>query len=830
MDADAPTQTLPAPDPPSSGASSTSRSLDGGRFAPGALIDARYRIIGLLGRGGMGEVYRAEDLRLGEQVALKFLPARLAQDGAALARFHREVRTARQITHRSVVRVHDIGEVGGEPFLSMEYVPGEDLSSLLKRIGRLPQEKGLSLARQICAGLAAAHDRGVLHRDLKPANVMIDGDGNARINDFGLARLASDLEPGELAGTPAYMAPELFEATPASVASDVYALGLILHEIFTGEPAVRGGSFDELREAHRTEASSLSTIVPGLDPAIDRTVRHCLEKNPAARPPGALDVAAGLPGGDPLAAALAAGETPSPAMVARAEVHDRLPRPLAIALLAVGFVGLGLIFWRAGALSVFVLDGTPLKPAVLEHRAAEILELARPGLEERVGGFRLAPEYWSRALEAAEIHLGTPPVQYWIRAGERPVEPVGRWSTAPFWDDPPSGTPGTARVVLDSRGRLLELVVGPDEVPAGRATPIDWTTWFEASGLDPKLFSATEADFLPATWADGRFAWEGSSDRGAARIEATSLGQRPLSWRLAFPETTTGTNAQPPLEVPVALTLFAVMIGLGGFVAVRNIRAGRGDIRGALALACLVGGSVILRQLSPFSLTNFSGFFLALSTALMYAFALLTVYLAIEPSLRRQRPRTLVSWNRALRGRLSDPLVARDLLLGLATTLGGLGLWEAGSPELARAFYPHGLAALEGLVPSLMSLVHPMVLLVPTGILFLYALPGLFLSHTRLTDALGSVAVFLLAVALLGRTPAALIFAVGLVLLTRQVGLLGLFMFSLVQSSLRLTPVAWDPDLWWAANSWVGPAAIGAMLVWSFVRSARVARAGSPSS
>ncbi|MCA8972249.1 MAG: serine/threonine protein kinase, partial [Planctomycetes bacterium] len=140
------------PDPSSS-------SLDGGRFVAGTVLAARYRIMGLIGRGGMGEVYRAEDLTLGEHVALKFLPQAVARDPDALARLHREVRTSRQITHRNVVRVHDVGEVDGEPFLSMEFVQGEDLASLLRRIGRLPEEKGVALARQICAGLGAAHER-----------------------------------------------------------------------------------------------------------------------------------------------------------------------------------------------------------------------------------------------------------------------------------------------------------------------------------------------------------------------------------------------------------------------------------------------------------------------------------------------------------------------------------------------------------------------------------------------------------------------------------------------------------------------------------------------
>ena len=155
----------------------------------------------------MGEVYRAEDLRLGQNVALKFLPPAVAEDPQRLAQFHHEVRIARQVSHRNVCRVYDIGEDHGRVFLTMELIDGEDLAGLLKRVGRFPEERATEIARQICAGLAAAHDCGVLHRDLKPANVMLDADGRVRITDFGLAGLAGSFTDIR-SGTPAYMAPE----------------------------------------------------------------------------------------------------------------------------------------------------------------------------------------------------------------------------------------------------------------------------------------------------------------------------------------------------------------------------------------------------------------------------------------------------------------------------------------------------------------------------------------------------------------------------------------------------------------------------------------------
>ena len=207
-------------------------SLDDGRFPVGAILAERYRILGLLGQGGMGEVYRANDLKLNQPVALKFLPATTTRN--LLDRFHAEVRIARQVSHPNVCRVYDIGEVDGSTFLSMEYVDGEDLRSLLRRIGRLPGDKALEIARRLCAGLAAAHDKGVLHRDLKPANIMIDGRGQVLIMDFGLAGLADQIAQVR-EGTPAYMAPEQLAGKEVSVRSDIYALGLVLHEMFTGK-------------------------------------------------------------------------------------------------------------------------------------------------------------------------------------------------------------------------------------------------------------------------------------------------------------------------------------------------------------------------------------------------------------------------------------------------------------------------------------------------------------------------------------------------------------------------------------------------------------------
>ena len=278
--------------------SASSSSGEEGRFVPGTLLGDRYRIISLLGAGGMGEVYRATDLRLSQQVALKFLPAELARDPKFLERFNNEVRIARQVSHPNVCRVYDIGEAEGLAYISMEYVDGEDLHSLLRRIGRLPPDKALEIARKLCAGLAAAHDKGVLHRDLKPSNIMIDGRGHVLITDFGLAGVIGSIEGAEVRnGTPAYMAPEQLSGKEVSTQSDIYALGVVLYEMFTGKPPFVASTRDELLKlAQQGTPANPRSIVKDIDPGVESVILRCLAPDPRARPASAFAALAALPG------------------------------------------------------------------------------------------------------------------------------------------------------------------------------------------------------------------------------------------------------------------------------------------------------------------------------------------------------------------------------------------------------------------------------------------------------------------------------------------------------------------------------------------------------
>ncbi|HEX8616096.1 MAG TPA: serine/threonine-protein kinase, partial [Thermoanaerobaculia bacterium] len=283
---------------------------------PGDVYAERYRVVSLLGRGSGGEVYRADDLRLGVAVALKRMPGRAAASAD-------EVRLARQITHPAVCRVYDIGEWNGEAFFTMEYVEGEDLASVLRRETRLSEERVIAIARQLCGALAAAHSRGILHRDLKPANVLCDRDGNVRLTDFGIAVEARQ-ERMLVAGTPSYMAPEQIAGTAVTERTDIYALGALLYELLTGRPP-----FDGLRRQVPVVPPSRYA---GVDPRLERAILAALQTDPDRRPASALAFAASLPGVDSLAVAAEAGVTPAAEAVAVAPGAPRLSSRAALAL------------------------------------------------------------------------------------------------------------------------------------------------------------------------------------------------------------------------------------------------------------------------------------------------------------------------------------------------------------------------------------------------------------------------------------------------------------------------------------------------------------------
>ncbi|HEY3350933.1 MAG TPA: serine/threonine-protein kinase [Thermoanaerobaculia bacterium] len=664
-------------------------------LAPGSVFAGRFRIVGLIGRGGMGEVYRADDLKLGHVVALKFLPVRLAPDRSWVERFYAEVRHARQISHPNVCRVYDVGEADGRHFLSMEYIDGEDLASLLTRIGRLPGDKALEIARQLCAGLAAAHERGVLHRDLKPANVMLDGRGRARITDFGLAVALQDAAAREVSGTPVYMAPEQLAGEGASVASDVYSLGFVLYELFTGKKPYDASTLSELRRRKQNPPAAPSAHAKDMDPAVESALLRCLETSPARRPSSALQVAAALPGGDPLAAALAAGETPSPEMVAAAGRTDAMSPAVAASALAAILGGMAL----AAHLSpkVYLHGAVPLEkpPEALCERAKEIVT--------RLGyGEKPADAAWGFSRESAYLR--------WVEEHDTSPDrwkglPTGRPAAIAFWyrqspatlvperfrgddaghiavtaTDPPPTTVGMISVKLDTLGRLIRFEAVPSASPVtavGSPTAPDWSVPFAEAGLDASAFSRSAPHLLPPSFADSRAAWveaEPARPDRILRVEAAALQERPVFFELAGPwsRPARAAAAEPTARGKaldlLGVAIFLVLVAGSGLIARRNLRLGRGDRRGATRLAALVLGTFLVAW--AFDTRHVAGisevalFLLGATRALFTAAVGWVAYVAVEPLIRRRWPDALISWTRLLSGRVRDPLVGRAALAG----------------------------------------------------------------------------------------------------------------------------------------------------------------------
>ena len=684
-------------------------SIDDARFVPGTILANRYRIVGLLGKGGMGEVYRADDLKLSQPVALKFLPNHLLSDGGALARFHREVRVARQVSHKNVCRVYDIGEVDGHHFLSMEYIKGEELSSLLRRIGRLPQDKALQLARQICAGLAAAHDVGFLHRDLKPANIMIDGEGNARILDFGLGGLTDEFAEEEVrAGTPAYMSPEQIEGREQTIQSDIYSLGLVLYELFTGKRAFEAPSLNDLIKLRRSDATPTTptSLVKDLDPLVETIIDRCIQKDPVQRPSTALQVAAALPGGDPLAAALAAGETPSPEMVAAAPMEGLLKPAIGIALLAVFVVTVLIACWLTKYSSVYRLTPLNNSPEVLRARARDIIAKlgytdspldSADGILLRDNYFRYIEAQDKSALRWERLRTESPgPYRFWYRQSPRYLVSMGDLAA----DNPALDVSGMTSMYLDMEGHLHWFVGVPPqrETSDENPRPPDWSLVFREAGLDIANFQSAASTWIPLHAYDARAAWNGVDPRhpeNKVHVEAASFRGRPIYFETIYPWDQPSRQESPPESGSQRIFIFGVIavfiIALVGsaLLALSNLRLGRGDLAGAARLGFFYFTVRMLYWLfeshhNGSINSEFSLFFLATSSAVFTGLFLWLLYVALEPFVRRRWPQRIVSWSRLLRGDYRDPLVGRDILIGAAAG-GVITLISSLTPALLRS-------------------------------------------------------------------------------------------------------------------------------------------------
>ena len=824
-----------------------SAAVDEGRFLPGTLIFGRYRVIGLIGRGGMGEVYRATDLTLNQQVALKFLPE--SANERAMARFYDEVRLARQVSHPNVCRVYDIGTFNGQPFLSMEYVDGEDLASLLRRIGRLPGDKAIEISRRLCAGLAAAHDKGVLHRDLKPANIMIDGRGQVRITDFGLAKLAGHVEGAEIrSGTPAYMSPEQLAGREVTPRSDIYSLGLVIHEMFTGRRLPPGGMPSGLND---------------VDLGVERVIQRCLQPEPRDRPASALSVAAALPGGDPLAAALAAGETPSPELVAAAGETAGMPLRRAVAFMVMIFVLIATVVATSGLTR-------PLKQMGLEN-SGDALALKARDLAEKLGYFENHADR-SHGFEidnALETYLRDHPnpartgnwlaaarpafTRFWYRESPRPLVTAEIFSDlAPGMvsrEDPPMNVAGMYTVTLDTKGRLIQFDAVPpqlEETTLSVAARRDPAALLTAAGLDPAGLSPADPKWVPDVAFDNRMAWigafPGSSDT-PLRVEAAWWREKPVFFKLIGPWTRPGRDQPSELStgrrVSIVMTLALLFMMLGGsaLLAKRHVRSGRGDRRGAYRLAVLVFVCDMAEWLLAGSHTATFGeagvFSMACAWALLQAGFIWMMYMALEPYVRRYWAHSIISWTRLLAGGYRDAAVGADLLVGI---LAGAALTLLSQARDFASFRMGRIGDLQSLVvlrggANLAGATLFRLVIISIGFsliifLLLFGLRALLHKHT----IAGAAFIFLGIASGVGHAGNLEwmiyggAFAVIDLFLLMRFGLLSLTAYLFTSTVLRIMPMTPDLSVWYAQHMFLALAVLAAFATYAF----RITLAGRP--
>jgi serine/threonine protein kinase/tetratricopeptide (TPR) repeat protein len=379
-------------------------------LAMGSLFAGRYQIIEQLGQGGMGRVYRALDRKLNEEVALKLVRPEIAGNRSTLERFHMELKLARKISHPHVGRMYELMEEKGAHFITMEYVPGQDLRGLIRQTGQLTVGKAIAIGQEICEGLAEAHKQGIIHRDLKPSNIIIDRAGSARIMDFGIARslaVKSRTGAGVMIGTPEYMSPEQVEGKEVDQRSDIYSMGIILYEMVTGRVPFEGDTPFTVGVKHKSEIPKNPKLFnPHIPDDLSRVVLKCLEKDSAKRCQTASEVRAEL---EEVEKGLPTAEraTPERKPFTSKEITVKFqPKKLLIpALSVVAIIVAAVVFWPSRASN---LDPNLVAVAVFENKTVDpkldsIGSMAADRIMQglaQAGGFSVAPMPTAEALSA----------------------------------------------------------------------------------------------------------------------------------------------------------------------------------------------------------------------------------------------------------------------------------------------------------------------------------------------------------------------------------------------------------------------------------------------
>ncbi|MFQ5504689.1 MAG: protein kinase, partial [Planctomycetota bacterium] len=705
-----------------------------------------------------------------------------------------------------------------------------------------------------------------------PHNILVGADGRARITDFGIASLSSELRRGEaISGTPTYMAPELFAGGEPSVRSELYSLGLILYELFTGKPRFAARSMTELLGQHREAPPHLSD--DEADPRVADVLMACLESDPSLRPDSAFAVLGRLPGGDPLAAALAAGETPSPELVACCGGKGCLRARTAVLGVAAISIVLAVVLVLAPRVTLLGHVPLPKSEEVLADRAEEILVALGYPMEAMFGAFgfqineRLLVEIrdqddsldrWQR-LEGPRSSA----IDFWYRASPAPLlaSHLGERVT---WSDPPATRTGMVQLRLDPRGKLKRLLAVPRPADAGRSdTTPDWSPLFLAAGVDPKRLREAEPRDLPRVFADHRAAWSaGPAPAVPLRVEAASLGSRIVHFRVIRGESPeaaagpvqkallrshlAGTEEQNPGILLERFLELGVLIG-GLVLAGLNLRKGRVDhanaFRVSVAVSAMTFAWTSLRGVHSSSfLAELDLFVAALVAALFMGARFWVYYIAVEPHVRRIWPETLISWTRCVGGSHSDPLVGVSILAGLF-----LGLvsavcfyvdrltpdWVGQAPGIPFSDASFGLDAILGFGAQIGLLLASWVRALHFALSFVLALVLLkMLTGSRWIAAILYGGFVVVMWTLMGPST---IFSWGLYALTLGCCLYGLIRFGLFALSVgafafflvTTYPMTLDLSSWYAGGTLLAAGTILAMAVFA-ARAATGSRRAEP--
>ncbi len=678
-----------------------------GELRGGEMLAGRYLVVAYVGAGGMGEVYRVHDTLLKEDVALKLLPARFA-DEAGRARLEAEVRAARKVSHPNVCRVHDIGKHEGRLFLTMEFVAGEDLRARLRQ-GRLAEEKAAAIAWQLCAAVAAVHVRGLLHRDLKPANVLLDEQDEVKLVDFGLAALAGRVSD-VASGTVAYQAPEVRAGTEVTKASDLYALGLVLHEVVTGRHPFQG-------RGHESGLAPLSSHGRPVAPAVEGVILRCLSHDAEGRPRDALEVQAALGGmAGALDAAKKGGGTPTPDFVADAGGPGTLTPAVAGALLAVVLAGMVLFAWLTDLSGLH--RRLPLQnPAHLNEVARKLARgLGHPAPLSEAHGLLVDHRTLSPAPAAAEwrgLEKGFPvAVFFWRRESQRrlahrisPNDVMGYGIPGMITVSEPALGHGETCVLLDGSGSLIEMHARP----ALTLPPLAGFTWkalLRAAGFDEAALEPVTTCRDPGTVTDKHVAWTGPHPDAPGteiHVEAAVRGGRPVYFWVGEAsrkgESDRAMIGESPGDVGTTLSEYAygglrlMALTVGAWMAWVNVRRGVANLTGAGRLVAVYAAAYMAMWLfmahhTPDLADQWAILAAAVGYTLMNGLTLWVIYLALEPSVRAAYPEWMIGWNRLLAGRWADPRVGADVLIGAA-----MGVAWAILMPLRRTLGPEALGA-----------------------------------------------------------------------------------------------------------------------------------------